>query len=332
MEDYLIKTLEEVIAIYIPDLTTLDDDDFIPPNLRRTHRDLLHCLRFTVLVGNDEDYEHEDIEYTKYQPGNPSYRFRGLDENCFWKTINSNDFDLDITGIVTNEEDRFLRNLDEKILSYSNETSVKLLLIESVNKLREADKELKILEEDASKVNRVVITKYLASFGRSITFLKNKYGPLYPLIFTNFDSREEDLSVDGKEAVGGLFLANSTISPGRAEKLCKWLKKANLIDKDTKFQTILNVFVKKKKKNLTKVKWSGTNRALKYFIECLHEESILKESAYNNKWKDVASTFINSNGKTFTNKQFSKNTEPLKSDVQEKIDAIILKLKSDLEK
>lgn len=129
---------------------------------------------------------------------------------------------------------------------------------------------------------------------------------------------------------GGLVLsANYKMTSRRAERICKWLKEEQYICKMTNFNTLNNIFVKSPTQINTKVVWTGYNHELKYFIELLHKEKIIYESAYQKKWSDVVTCFLDKNNNNFENRMFSKNPETPIEDSCKKIKNIVTKIQGE---
>ena len=127
-----------------------------------------------------------------------------------------------------------------------------------------------------------------------------------------------------KTSKGGLVLQDNIRLPSSfMEKFCKRLKKDSLIDSDTKYNTLQNIFVRKQEVIPNKIKWLVPTNQLKYLINQLYKNNIIEESGYNQKWLDVTTCFTSANGNNFSNKTFSKNTSAVDSSTEKKLDKLV---------
>lgn len=329
MKKYILETLEEVKSVYTPDLYMLKDN-FLPPKLKRTNRIFLSAMKFTARNGSEENLDPESIDYLEFQPGKAGHRYRGFNEEKFLREVSRADFDNDITEIVKKEEDLYLIALNGEI-ELLNETSVKLLLYSTCEQLEESSEKLAKLLSRASFIDKLVIGHLTSAYEGTITGIKNKYGRLYPDLF--YENSSEKSLETGKQirSPNGLILAEGTVSPGRAKKLTKWLKEEGFVAPETQYQTIQNIFVKQQTyKTLTKVRWTGANKELKYFINGLQARSVVIKSSKATKWKDVTSVFVNDDGQEFDNTQFSGNTDSLIEKKKHKLDSVLLKFETEM--
>jgi glycerophosphoryl diester phosphodiesterase len=186
-----------------------------------------------------------------------------------------------------------------------------------------------------NKLEKVLIEAYLSSYSTLYNRFKKEYYHAYSNLFDNFylndyTEIEEHFKVNDDykykiKGKTGLSLSDGkSITRKKANKLCKYLKEKSFINKNTRTETIGNIFTNNNNFVKTPVTWEGSIPELKYFINCLHIRKVIKESSYQKKWMDASNCFKKENLE-ITNTTFSKNTDNCSEQSKIKIDSIITK-------
>lgn len=316
MKNYLITSCYQIREIYVPVKYFLENP--FKQILNRTDS----ALKKAFLIGSDSK----------------SSSSMWIDEEKFYKGATLEDFKTDIQEIVSVRKWSYIKSVQTRTKNSINIDSIKYDLNKTKKDIDDAfGLLLSCSSNQKSSLDNAVIEVYLESYESTLAELFSLYNTNYPGIFEAPDAKNESIINDEKKGIkkslAGLVLDDASITPGRAKKLCKWLKEIEMIHKETKSQTVLNIFVRKKQmSNLTKVQWTGYNYELKYFILLLLKASIIKESGYQQRWKDTCSVFIDEDGNEYDNDDFSGNAHKINSDSKKKIESIITKLNFELNK
>jgi hypothetical protein len=271
--------------------------------------DLSNAKRYsyeTCQVGENK-YEESEISTDDYL-----YRCDEGDRTCFTK-LNYEDFETDFPLAELDEwygdewlydfhiNKAFFQEAINWIDNTDGDASKKLHIQDLIDKIKTSQFALENIEKDIKSTPINAIQKKVIQIHKRLDdvlleSISARYSPIFPSLFLNTLA----IPKDSRHDVG--FKLSKPIS--NSKQILDQLIFNGLLKKGTLLSLFKNAFNSFDNKKIeTPLIWTGSKRALNYFIKILNDKNILdsKENRYQKHWQYGESVFRDKNGDKITN-------------------------------